>query len=173
MNNHLEKQNEHTTSSRNAVIAGVAIIALGLVALASQLGVAEALGYLIPPTLAGIFLAWGLLTRTFGLIIPGGILSGVSLGIFVTQGPFAASPEPVTGGIFLLAFSLGWVLIALLSTYTAGSFQWWPLVPGAILAAIGALLLAGASGLAVLKAFGFIWPVILIVAGVVVLIRRK
>jgi hypothetical protein len=173
MNNHFEKLQEESTSSRNAVIAGVAIIALGLVALASQINASQALGFLIPPTLAGIFLAWGLLTRTFGLIIPGGILSGVSLGIFLTQGPFAGATEPVTGGIFLLAFSLGWVLIALLSSFTAGCFQWWPLVPGAILAAIGALLLAGASGLAVLKLFGYIWPVVLIVAGVIVLIRRK
>jgi hypothetical protein len=173
MNNHFEKQNIESTSSRNAAIAGVAIIALGLVALASQLGVPQALGFLIPPALAGIFLAWGLLSRTFGLIIPGGILSGVSLGIFLTQGPFAGVAEPVTGGVFLLAFSLGWVLIALLSPYTAGSFQWWPLVPAAILAAIGALLLAGASGLAVLNAFGLIWPVALIVAGAIVLIRRK
>jgi hypothetical protein len=173
MNNQLDKLHEEPATRRNSAIAGIAIIALGLIALASQLGVPETTGFLIPPALAGIFLVWGLFTRTFGLIIPGGILSGVSLGILMTQRPFAGASEPVSGGVFLLAFSLGWALIAALSPYTARSFQWWPLVPGAILAGIGALLLAGASGLALLQALGYIWPAVLIVAGIIVLIRRK
>jgi hypothetical protein len=155
------------------VIAGIAIIALGVISLAAQLGVPVADGFLILPALAGIFLVWGLLTRTFGLIIPGGILSGVALGAYLVEGPLGGSAELVAGGVFLLAFSLGWALIAALSLYTARSFQWWPLVPGSIMAVIGALMLAGGSGLAVLKAFGFIWPVVLIAVGAYVLIRRK
>jgi hypothetical protein len=173
MNNRLDNLPTGAASNRNSLIAGIAIIILGLIALVAQLGVRRLDGFLILPALAVVFLAWGLLTRTFGLIIPGGILSGVALGAYLVEGPLAGAAEPVSGGVFLLAFSLGWALIALLSPITERVFQWWPLVPGAILAAIGGLLLAGGSGLAILQAIGFIWPVILIAAGAYVLIRRK
>ena len=173
MNTELDGMKQHRASNRNSLIAGVAIIVLGLIALVAQLNAGEANGLLVLPALAAVFLAWGLLTRTFGLVIPGGILSGIALGAFLVQGPLANSPETVSGGIFLLAFSLGWALIAVLSIFTARSFQWWPLIPGAILAVIGALLIAGGSGLQVLQALGYVWPVVLVVAGAWVLIRRK
>lgn len=38
-----------------------------------------------PHTLAVIFLAWGLIMRSFGLIIPGGILTGIALGTALIQ----------------------------------------------------------------------------------------
>lgn len=171
--NKLDNLDRASTTPRNSLIAGVAIIALGLIALLAQLNPTGFNGFLILPALAAVFLVWGLLTRTFGLVIPGGILSGISFGIYLAQGPLAGQPEPVSGGVFLLAFALGWALIAALSLYTSSSFQWWPLVPGGILAAIGALLFAGASGLAVLQVLGFAWPVILIAAGAYVLIRRR
>ena len=65
------------TPARSGVIAGVALIAIGLLALLSQLVDLQNFGLLVLPTLALIFLAWGLITRTFGLIIPGGILAGI------------------------------------------------------------------------------------------------
>ena len=173
MNKQLDGLNSQSASHRNSIIAGIAIIALGLIALAGQLGIRGMDGLILLPALASIFLAWGLLTRTFGLVIPGGILSGVALGAYLVQGPLAGASEPVEGAIFLLAMSLGWVLVAALSLVTAANFQWWPLIPAAILAATGALLIAGSTGIAILQALGFIWPVVLIAAGAFVLIRRK
>lgn len=147
--------NKNSTSSpRNARIAGAAIIGLGLLILAGQLDLFQPNEFFALPALAAVFLAWGLLTRTFGLVIPGGILSGISLGAYLTQGPLVNAGEPASGGAFLMAFALGWVLIAALSPYTARAFQWWPLIPAGITAFIGALLVAGAAGLQVLQILG-------------------
>ena len=173
MNKQLENLNPERASSRNSLIAGVAIIVLGLIALAAQLGATGPNGLLILPALAAVFLAWGLLTRTFGLVIPGGILAGIAFGAFLAEGPLAGQPETLTGGVVLVAFSFGWVLVSLRSPLTARSFQWWPRIPAAILATIGALLIAGGSAEAVAKVLGFAWPVILIGVGAWVLIRRK
>ncbi|HKZ82628.1 MAG TPA: DUF5668 domain-containing protein [Anaerolineae bacterium] len=49
--------------------------------------------------------------------------------------------------------------------------QWWPLIPGAIIAAVGAALLAGDTGLRVLEFAGDFWPLALIAAGLIVVLR--
>jgi hypothetical protein len=59
---------------------GVILVGIGLWALLSQFGaidLPENLGLLFLPGLGAIFLAWGILTHNGGLMIPGGILSGI------------------------------------------------------------------------------------------------
>lgn len=161
------------SSTRKALAAGFALIALGIVALLAQLDVVASVGLLIVPTLSIIFLAWGLLTRNFGLIIPGGILAGIGLGIVVLEGILSGPDGTVEGGIFLLCFAGGWLLVSLLSPLTSSAFQWWPLIPSGILAAIGALLVAGDAGLKVLEVIGYAWPLALVAAGIWILLKRK
>lgn len=164
--------NAQATSTRSAVAGGIALIALGAVALLAQLNVVASAGILIVPMLAIIFLAWGLLTRSFGLVIPGGILAGIGLGIVLVENASAWNEE-TTGGLFLLCFAAGWLLISLLSLLTSSGFQWWPLIPSGILAAVGGLLIAGDAGLKVLQVAGYAWPLALVAAGVWVLIKRR
>lgn len=162
-----------TRSSRAPLTGGIILIVIGALALLSQFDLFENIGMFFVPALGVIFLAWGLATRTFGLVIPGGILGGIGLGIVLLEGPLAGLGEPTQGAIFLLAFAAGWLLISLLSPLTEAAFQWWPLIPAGILAAIGGLLLAGDAGLQVLKVLGYAWPVALIAAGAWIILRKR
>ncbi|NJN16590.1 MAG: hypothetical protein HC822_10105 [Oscillochloris sp.] len=65
--------------------------------------------------LALIFLVTGAMNRSAGLLIPGGILGGIALGAGLIEGPFAGVGDPLSGGIFLLSFAAGWVLITVMS----------------------------------------------------------
>ena len=59
----------------------VLVIVSGLLLLVAQLTDWNILGWLLFPVMAIIFLAWGFLTRRFGLIIPGGIFAGLGVGM--------------------------------------------------------------------------------------------
>lgn len=159
------------TRKRSAV--GVMLILIGLLVFASMIIDLPNIEYLVLPGLALIFLVWGLLTREFGLIIPGGVLAGVGLAAFLVETRAADMGENSQGGIFLLAFALGWLLIALLSPLTRQGFHWWPLIPGGIMAAIGLALLRGGAGLRVLELAGYAWPLLLVAVGMRLLLRRK
>ncbi|MCP4164711.1 MAG: hypothetical protein GY759_02320 [Chloroflexi bacterium] len=172
----MSMQTNPTTPSSNArksAVGGAALIAIGALALGAQLTDIDQLGVLIPLALGLIFLAWGLVNRSFGLLIPGGILSGIGVGaILIELTPFA-NGETAEGGLFLLAFAAGWVLISALSVFTEQRFQWWPLIPGGILATVGALLLNGDAGLRLLEIAGLIWPLGLLAAGIYLLLHRR
>lgn len=154
-------------------ILGIMLILIGLLVFASMITDLPNMQWLVLPGLALIFLLWGLLTHEFGLLIPGGVLAGIALGTYLIQGPFADRPENLEGGIFLLTFSLGWLLISLLSLLTKQGFQWWPLIPGSILGLIGAALLAGGAAASVLEVFGYAWPLVLVAVGIGLLLRRR
>lgn len=161
------------SSRRNALIAGIALIVIGLLTLTAQAFDLNDFSLLVLPTLAVIFLIWGLMTRTFGLIIPGGILGGLGLGTLLIELPWLHLSDTTKGGVFLLTFAAGWVLITLLSFFTCARWQWWPLIPGGILAAIGGILLTGATGQKLLEALAYVWPIALILLGLYLLVRRN
>lgn len=166
-NGHEEK------TPRERYILGIMLVAIGLVAFLGQFIKLPSLQLLILPLLAVIFLAWGLLTREFGLLIPGGVLAGVALGTYLAAGRFEGLGENNEGGVFLLAFSAGWVLLALLSPLTKQGFQWWPLIPGVILGLIGIALLTGGLAMQLLQVLGYAWPLILVAVGVYILVVRR
>ncbi len=159
--------------TRNMLVGGIALIAIGLLALAGQIFDMDNLGLLVLPALALIFLAWGLITRTFGLIIPGGILAGIGLGAILVEQSWVPMTEMAQGGVFLLSFAAGWVLITLMSPFVSQRLVWWPLIPGGILAAIGGMLLAGETGVKMLELLSYAWPVALIVLGLYLVLRRN
>ncbi len=163
---------QSSSKTKNGIVAGVALIIIGLVTLVAQFLDSPNIGLLVLPTLAIIFLAWGLITRTFGLIIPGGILAGISAGVFLMDMTALETQGESEAAIFMLAFAGGWVLITLLSIFTTDHLQWWPLIPGGIMAIIGALLLAGDAGLKVLELSEYLWPIALIVVGLAIILRR-
>lgn len=162
-----------TKPNRDRVILAVMLIIIGLLTFISQIVDVPSIELLILPGLALIFLIWGLLTREIGLIIPGGILAGVALGVYLIAGPFADLAEEDMAGVFMLAFSLGWALIALLSPLTKQKFQWWPLIPGAIIGLVGLALVRGGAALQVLEIIGYAWPLVLVAIGAYLLLRRR
>lgn len=159
--------------SKGRIFWGLALIIVGLLALAAQfVEFGESLGLLIVPALGVIFLLWGVLSRESGLLIPGGILGGVGVGILLITGPYEAASGQVQGGVFLLAFAAGWALIPILSSIVTGDNHWWALIPGGIMALVGSGLLFGGVAVTLLEFFDRIWPVFLILAGLYLIVRR-
>ncbi len=154
--------------------AGVAFIVLGAFLLVVQNVAIKWLGLAVMPGLALIFMAWGLITRTPGLLIPGGILAGLGVGAIAIDMWGAALTEMQQGGIFMLAFAGGWALIVLLSTLI-GRTMTWPLIPGGIMLVVSAAAFGINGAQQALELAGRIWPVIFIIIGAGTLLgfRRK
>jgi MFS family permease len=132
-----QPESGHSRRNNNLGI-GIGLMAIGVFLLLSNwfnLGVFFVLG------LGLVFAVWGMLTRTAGLLIPGGILSGIGTGIILLEGELLNVNDEQRGGVFLLAFALGWFSITLLSKLFTREPQWWALIPGSILGGIGVFVL--------------------------------
>lgn len=155
----------------NRWVSGIALILLGLVFLAGQFFDLPDFGQLFLPALGLVFLVWGIVTRTGGLLIPGGILTGIGTGIYLM------SALPLEGaahaGVFLLSFGGGFALITLLSLLFTPDKHWWALWPGGTLALIGTAMLVGGAALDALEFAGTYWPVLLIAVGGYLLLKRR
>lgn len=159
-------------NKRNDIIGGILLVLFGLLALIGQfVNFGELVGLLIVPGIGFIFLIAGIVARQPGFLIPGGILSGIGAGILLIEGPFAHVNGDAEGGIFLLAFAAGWVLITVTTAVFSKQTHWWPLIPGSILALIGGGLLTGGIMHNMLEIVGKIWPIFLILGGIYVLYR--
>jgi hypothetical protein len=163
----------HSADRRNTMVGGALLVAIGLLVLLVQNVQAETLGLLFLPALGGLFLIAGIIGRQVGFIIPGGILTGIGLGVIFTQNAQIAVTETAQGGVFFIGFALGWLLITVLSKLFTSETQWWALIPGAIMALIGGGLMLGGAALNVLEFAGRWWPLILVALGLVIIVRRK
>jgi hypothetical protein len=153
----------------NRILTGVMLLLLGVFALAAQF---TAIGVLALPAIGIFFLVWGLLARNAGLLIPGGVLSGVALGVWGTGTAFAQVSDEHQGGMFMLGFAVGWALISLFGLLI-GERMVWPLIPGGIFAIIGGALVAGGPLLTLLSYAGKLWPLALIGIGLWLLLRAR
>lgn len=116
----------------------------------------------IVAVIGGGFLVAYAVTRNYGFLVPGGILTGLGLGIVWETSAATA------GGVVLIGLGLGFVTIwaiDLLMKHTPA--PWWPLIPGGILATIGFLVETGREGL--VSELSWLWPVALIAIGLVLL----
>jgi hypothetical protein len=155
---------------------GLILVLIGLVALLGQFVTVRFpvdMGLLIVPGLGALFLVWGILTRNEGLMIPGGILSGVGWGIYAITGPFSIWQGDNEGGVFLIFLGLGFGLITVVTAVFGKETHWWALIPGSIIAFIGASILFGGALLKVVAFAGKLWPVLLILLGVSILINAN
>jgi len=173
-----QTQNEHkpvVSRLTGSLIGGIILILLGLFALLeSQLHFD--LGMFVLPILGIAFLAWGLLSRSSGLLIPGGVLLGIGTGVFLADGLFSYLPDEQNAGVILCAFAAGWVLTSLLSIVVerdARKMMWWPLIPAAVLALVGASILLDGIFSSVLNLLSLVWPIVLIGIGLYLILRRN
>ena len=156
---------------KNSVVSGFGLIVLGSVFLLSQY--VDFDGYLVLPALGIGFIAWSILGRNKGLMIPGGIMSGIALGSILAESALATRLEgDAAGGLFMLGFAAGWVAITVLTLLFFGDFQWWPLIPGGIMALIGIGIFTDGVLLELLGQIGRFWPVILIAIGLSIIWKR-
>ncbi len=143
---------------------GAVLIALGVVLIVGQrMGV----GGEGAVAAAGIaFLVAYALTRHYGFLVPGGIMTGLGIGIIYenrTQGQ---------GVPVLLGLGLGFLSIYLIDAAGRRTARgWWPLIPGGVLTLIGLLQAAGRTG--VLGDISRWWPVVLIAIGAYLLLRPR
>lgn len=150
-------------------IAGLVLIIIGVVALIATLSRNEQIGLLFLPALGLIFLIWGIAVRNPGLLVPGGVLTGLGVGVLLAQDVFKTPDQQ--SAVILISMGVGFLIITPLSLLVARRRFYWPLVPAVILGAIGAAILVGGVALQVAQDIGTFWPLILIAAGIYVVWR--
>lgn len=150
-------------------IGGLVLIVIGVVALIATLSRNDQIGLLFLPALGLIFLIWGIVVRNPGLLVPGGVLTGLGVGVLLAQDVFKTPDQQ--SAVILISMGVGFLIIAPLSLLIARRRLYWPLVPAVVLGAIGAAILVGGVALQVAQDIGMFWPLILIAAGVYVVWR--
>lgn len=134
------------------------------------IGGALLLGQLVDEFQQFVVLAIGLMllvlfavTRVPGTLIGGSIVTGLGAGVLI-----AANTEgEIAGAAVLFGLALGFVGVWIIGTLmSVKGITWWPLIPGIILALVGAIVMAGAE---TAQQFELLWPIVLIVLGVIVL----
>jgi hypothetical protein len=114
-------------------------------------------------------LVWGSISHRTGWIIPGGVLTGIGLGILANEGPWRF-PAADQNGVFLVCFAFGWFLITLLTAVFTCT-QWWALIPGGIMALIGGSILI-THGAIRWQDLNLVYAAVLIAVGLVLVVYR-
>jgi hypothetical protein len=101
-------------------------------------------------------------TRSYPLLVPGAILSGLGTGI-------VAQAAGAPGALVVLGLGLGFLAIPVIDLVASEGRPgwWWPLIPGGILTIVGT-----AEFTPVREAGRYVVPAALIVVGVLLLLRR-
>jgi hypothetical protein len=157
----MKKKNDYT--------GGLILIGIGVLFLIGQFVNLENWGLLFLPALGALFLLWGILAKEGGLMVPGGIISGIGWGSYAIAGELM--PGVDDGGIFMIIFGLGFMSIALFSALFAKETHWWALIPGGIISFIGVAIMFGGVFLGAVELAGQFWPVVLILVGLYVIIK--
>ena len=144
-------------------VAGVVLIVLGVLFLLEQR--LEVGGEAVVALIGMAFLTAYALTRQYGFLVPGGIMTGLGIGI-ISENRLDANGAPI-----LLGLGAGFLAIYAISSFRGRMpGDWWPLIPGTVLAVTGLMLAADATG--ALAAVGRWWPLVLILIGLYVVVRR-
>lgn len=149
---------------KNKLFLGLILILLGLFfLLKTQISDHFSLFIL----LVGVFfLVLYLITKVYGLLIPGGILTGLGFGLIY---------QDKNNALFFIFLGLGFILIYILGLIR-GKSPLWPVIPGGILLGIGIyeeLLARGVIPYNFIKKFSPYWPVILIIIGLYLIFKKK
>ncbi len=163
--------NQATARPHNRWIGGAILVVLGLTLLSGELFRGDWTGDLFLPALGGIFLLAGILDRNYGLLVPGGILSGLGVGVLLEETLVFLSPD-ARGAIVVLGLSAGFLSIMPLGVIFTGMLRWWPVVIGSVLACVGSALFVAAT-LDVPNLAGIIWPLALIALGILIIVQRR
>lgn len=117
--------------------------------------------------LAGVFfLILYFITKVYGLLIPGGVLTGLGFGLIYQE---KSSP------LFFIFLGLGFILIYLFGLIK-GKSPLWPIIPGGIMLGIGIyeeLILRDIIPSTFIKKITPYWPVILIIIGLYLIFKKK
>jgi len=148
-------------TKNGSAVAGLILIALGVVFLIGQRVDLGGAFWLI--CIGTVFVVAYLGTRSYGLLIPGGILLGLGTGEWLDHSQ--------------LGLGLGFISIFVIDclVYRAGAAtgaklsHWWPLIPGVIIV-IGPLLQEFRGIRRIVRQW---WPLVLIGIGIYVLLQGR
>ena len=101
-------------------------------------------------------------------IVVGAVLAVVFLLLTGNEGS-----EPMVTGSVLIAFGLGWALMAYLTGRFSAQPQRWMYVPAASLAGVGLVLALLQPGPSLMDLLGWAWPVALAVLGVWMFVQLR
>jgi hypothetical protein len=118
-------------------------------------------------------LLWGIFTRLIGLIIPGCLLLGAGVGIYMAWRVPSVGNGLTQTGIMLVGFSFGWLAISLVARQVLQKNIWWPLIPGGILAMVGMGLYIGGDPTHAMGFIGNTGSIALMIFGLYLLLMRK
>ena len=121
--------------------AGIAFILFGILLLVDTYIHSGWLSLGLPLIGGLLLLTQGIVRRQLGLLIAGGVVTGVGAGGFAAFNPWLPFNLQSRIGAFLLLHGAGWALIFLVSGWLTGRSMRWALVPGAISAVLGVLVL--------------------------------
>jgi hypothetical protein len=144
-------------SNRAKVIPGLILILLGIAFLLAQY--LEFSPGLVLTLLGLVFVLLYVIMRTYGLLVPGCILTGLGLGLMFDRPPLVAQVAVPIG------LGFGFLAIFVVQLVVMRTTHWWPLIPGGILVLVG--VADGVPQAQMLIEKG--WPLILVAIGLVVL----
>jgi pimeloyl-ACP methyl ester carboxylesterase len=108
-----------------------------------------------------------------GLVVVGSLLTGLLLALVLSVLVFGGDTEPVISGVILVSFAVGWAMLALLTRWRTDQPQRWAWVPAIFMAVIGLAHLIFRPTDRELRAFGWVWPIALVVLVVWMTIRSR
>ena len=97
--------------------------------------------------------------------------TGLVVALVLVAAPFIQAKENVLTGMVLLAFALGWALLAVLSVRFSDQPQRWAAAPAVFFTLAGLISLIGSD--AVSNVFGWVWPPVLLGLVVWMIIRAR
>jgi hypothetical protein len=148
--------------AREPLLIGVVLVLIGGVLLFAR-EIPE-IGPYIPLVVGLGLLVMFALTREYGWLIGGGVVTGVGVGVVLAT----SARGDLAGAGFLLSLGLGFLAIWAVSyLLRLPERHWWPLIPGLILGTIGAAVYLGGAALDLLS----LWPLILVAIGIVLVAR--
>src|SRR5215210_3962830 len=108
-----------------------------------------------------------------GLIVSASLATGLVAALALVAAPFIPAKENVLTGVVLLAFALGWALLAVLSVRFSTQPQRWAVAPAVFFAVAGLVSLLGSE--AVRDMFGWVWPpaLLALVVWMIIRVRRQ
>ncbi|MBC8506841.1 MAG: hypothetical protein ISR58_00735 [Anaerolineales bacterium] len=176
------ENNNHVIEKKAFPFGGILLVLAGFFMLLQQFTVIELTGSIFFGALALFFILWGATTRNIGLLIPGGILSGMSLGVFLIEDNTGIIPEHLEGTTFLLSLALGFALITVLGLIFTNAKAWWALIVAGImsLVAVGVAIVEspGSSAIkpvaeAFFRSLNYLWPVALVALGLWIIFKKN
>jgi pimeloyl-ACP methyl ester carboxylesterase len=113
--------------------------------------------------------------RRVGPVVAASLGAGLATAAVLALVAFPGAEEHVITGTAMLAFALGWALLAACSARWTDQPQRWAAVPAAFMGLAGASLMIFAPSAAVLQAVGWVWPpaLLALVVWMTVLARRQ